>query len=78
MDIARASAAVSSEFVRSLYYIRTPPPSRKMTRDMIDIMGSSGLAWHQWKSMGPVVGSARKSILRNHERPIVPSPSQNF
>ena len=23
------------------------PPSRRMTRDMVDIMGSSGLAWHQ-------------------------------
>ena len=25
------------------------PPSRGMTSDMADIMGTSGLAWHQWK-----------------------------
>ena len=25
------------------------PPSRAMTKGMSDIMGSSGLAWHQWK-----------------------------
>ena len=27
-------------------------PSRAMTRDMADIMGSSGLAWYQWKKHG--------------------------
>ena len=27
-----------------------------MTRDMIDIMGSSGLAWHQWKKHGSCSG----------------------
>lgn len=31
-------------------------PSRKMTRDMVDIMGSSGLAWHQWKKHGRCTG----------------------
>lgn len=35
-------------------------PSRAMTRDMADIMGSSGLAWHQWKKHGSCTGlSAR-------------------
>lgn len=28
------------------------PPSRRMTSDMADIMGTSGLAWHQWKKHG--------------------------
>ena len=34
----------------------TPAPSRRMTRDMVDIMGSSGLAWHQWKKHGTCSG----------------------
>lgn len=39
-------------------YCRTPhaPPSRGMTADMADIMGSSGLAWHQWKKHGTCSG----------------------
>ncbi len=28
------------------------PPSRNMTADMAGIMGTSGLAWHQWKKHG--------------------------
>jgi ribonuclease T2 len=28
------------------------PPSRRATNEMMDIMGSSGLAWHQWKKHG--------------------------
>ena len=32
------------------------PPSRAMTRDMADIMGSAGLAWHQWKKHGNCTG----------------------
>jgi len=28
------------------------PPSRSMTADMADIMGTGGLAWHQWKKHG--------------------------
>lgn len=28
------------------------PPSRSMTREMSDIMGTSGLAWHQWNKHG--------------------------
>ena len=36
------------------------PPSRGMTNDMVDIMGSSGLAWHQWRKHGVCAGlSAR-------------------
>ncbi|MEM9577301.1 MAG: ribonuclease T2 [Pseudomonadota bacterium] len=31
-------------------------PSRAMTRDMADIMGTSGLAWHQWKKHGTCTG----------------------
>ncbi len=31
-------------------------PSRRMTGDMADIMGSSGLAWHQWKKHGTCSG----------------------
>jgi ribonuclease T2 len=32
------------------------PPSRAITRDMADIMGSAGLAWHQWKKHGACSG----------------------
>ncbi len=32
------------------------PPSRSMTSDMADIMGTSGLAWHQWKKHGTCTG----------------------
>lgn len=32
------------------------PPSRGMTNAMADIMGSSGLAWHQWKKHGTCSG----------------------
>lgn len=32
------------------------PPSRAMTRDMADIMGTSGLAWHQWNKHGSCSG----------------------
>jgi len=32
------------------------PPSRAMTRQMQDIQGSSGLAWHQWKKHGTCSG----------------------
>ena len=33
-----------------------PAPSRSATRAMADIMGSSGLAWHQWKKHGTCTG----------------------
>ncbi|MBY6140785.1 ribonuclease T2 [Leisingera daeponensis] len=37
------------------------PPSRAMSRQMADIMGSAGLAWHQWKKHGTCSGlSARQ------------------
>lgn len=32
------------------------PPSRAMTRKMEDIMGSAGLAWHQWNKHGRCTG----------------------
>ncbi|KIN65376.1 Ribonuclease T2 family protein [Sulfitobacter noctilucae] len=32
------------------------PPSRGMTAQMADIMGTSGLAWHQWKKHGTCTG----------------------
>jgi ribonuclease T2 len=31
-------------------------PSRRMTGEMTDIMGSGGLAWHQWKKHGACSG----------------------
>ncbi len=31
-------------------------PTRTMTRDMADIMGTSGLAWHQWNKHGVCTG----------------------
>lgn len=31
-------------------------PSRRMTNEMTDIMGSAGLAWHQWKKHGTCTG----------------------
>ena len=39
-------------------FCRTPhrAPSRRMTKDMSDIMGTSGLAWHQWKKHGTCSG----------------------
>lgn len=39
-------------------YCRTPeaPPSRRQTTEMADIMGTSGLAWHQWKKHGTCSG----------------------
>ncbi len=39
-------------------YCRTAevPPSRAMTAAMADIMGSPGLAWHQWKKHGSCSG----------------------
>lgn len=32
------------------------PPNRAMTAEMVDIMGSSGLAWYQWKKHGSCTG----------------------
>ena len=38
------------------------PPSRAMTRDMADIMGTSGLAWHQWRKHGVCDGTDAASF----------------
>lgn len=32
------------------------PPSRRQTAAMADIMGTSGLAWHQWRKHGTCTG----------------------
>jgi len=39
-------------------YCRTtqPHPTRQMSAEMADIMGSSGLAWYQWKKHGVCSG----------------------
>ena len=39
-------------------YCRTalPPPTRGATAEMSDIMGTPGLAWHQWKKHGTCAG----------------------
>ena len=39
-------------------YCRTTeaPPSRALTRVMADVMGTSGLAWYQWKKHGVCAG----------------------
>ncbi len=39
-------------------YCRTghSAPSRRQTAEMTDIMGSSGLAWHQWRKHGVCTG----------------------
>ncbi len=34
------------------------PPTRRMTNAMADIMGTSGLAWYQWKKHGSCSGLA--------------------
>jgi len=41
-------------------YCRTleRPPSRSVTAGMADIMGTDGLAWHQWKKHGACTGLA--------------------
>lgn len=46
-------------------FCRTPhaPPSRGMTAEMADIMGNSGLAWHQWKKHGTCSGLTAKSYF---------------
>ena len=39
-------------------YCRTPhgAPARSQTAEMADIMGSAGLAWHQWRKHGVCTG----------------------
>ena len=52
---------------------RERQPSRTMTAEMVDIMGSSGLAWHQWRKHGFVRGSRQRITLRFHARLIIGS-----
>jgi ribonuclease T2 len=40
------------------------PPSRAMTAAMADIMGSSGLAWHQWRKHGVCSGLSAAAYFR--------------
>lgn len=39
------------------------PPTRRMTGEMEDIQGSTGLAWHQWKKHGTCSGLAAQAYL---------------
>lgn len=41
-----------------------PPPSRSMTAAMADIMGTPGLAWHQWKKHGSCTGLSAGQYFR--------------
>lgn len=40
------------------------PPSRAMTSEMTDIMGSSGLAWYQWNKHGVCSGLSADGYYR--------------
>lgn len=40
------------------------PPSRAMTAEMADIMGSGGLAWHQWRKHGVCSGLSAVDYFR--------------
>jgi ribonuclease T2 len=40
------------------------PPSRAETGAMVDIMGSSGLAWHQWRKHGSCTGLSAQDYFR--------------
>jgi ribonuclease T2 len=39
------------------------PPSRALTASMADIMGSPGLAWHQWKKHGSCSGLSAEAYF---------------
>ena len=43
-------------------------PSRSQTRAMIDIMGSSGLAWYQWKKHGRCSGLSSEDYYETARR----------
>ncbi len=38
-------------------------PSRRETREMADIMGTGGLAWHQWKKHGRCTGLSSRNYF---------------
>ncbi|MBF9059695.1 ribonuclease T [Rhodobacterales bacterium HKCCSP123] len=40
------------------------PPTRGETGAMVDIMGSSGLAWHQWRKHGTCTGLSAEDYYR--------------
>jgi ribonuclease T2 len=39
------------------------PPTRRMTAGMADIMGTSGLAWHQWRKHGTCTGLSAEAYF---------------
>ncbi len=39
------------------------PPSRRETAAMVDIMGTSGLAWHQWSKHGTCTGLSARAYF---------------
>ena len=43
---------------------RERDPSRAMSQSMADIMGSSGLAWHQWKKHGRCSGLSAEDYFK--------------
>lgn len=43
-------------------------PSRRMTGAMADIMGSGGLAWHQWKKHGRCSGLSAETYFETSRR----------
>lgn len=51
-------------------YCRTPhrDPSRSQTNAMADIMGSGGLAWHQWKKHGRCSGLSAEQYFAASRR----------
>lgn len=59
-------------------YCRTAErdPSRRDTGDMADIMGSSGLAWHEWKKHGRCSGLSAEDYFATsrqaYERIVIP------
>lgn len=44
------------------------PPTRSMTHDMAPLMGSSGLAWHQWKKHGTCSGLTAQDYFALSQR----------
>ncbi|MGP9789180.1 ribonuclease T2 family protein [Roseinatronobacter sp. NSM] len=61
-----------------------PPASRAQTARMVDIMGSAGLAWHQWRKHGTCSGlrpeayfDATRRAFRALDLPPAPHMQQN-